>query len=51
MQKEYANKEMKSETPKKNKQSFFFPKNKPPINIEANDIDEANEKLKVINNK
>lgn len=41
MLKEYKNKEMKGEQTKNKKQNFFFPKENPPISIEAESIDEA----------
>jgi hypothetical protein len=52
MQKNYKNKELKADNEKvKDKQNFFFPKANPPITIEAETIEEAQEKLQVIQNK
>lgn len=52
MQKNYKNKEMKGDNEKvKDKKAFFFPKANPPVTIEAETIEEAQEKLQVIQNK
>lgn len=52
MEKNYKNKEMTGKSEKeKNKKQFFFPKENPPTVIFADSIEEAEEKLKVINNK
>lgn len=51
MQKNYKNKEIKEGDFKNKKTSFFFPKENPPVTIEAETIEEAEEKLQVIKNK
>lgn len=49
MQKDYKNKEMKANNEKvRDKKSFFFPKANPAITIEAETIEEAEEKLSII---
>jgi hypothetical protein len=52
MQKTLKNKELKSDSPSlKNKQAFFFPKEKPPVSIEAESLEEAEKKLAKLRNK
>lgn len=51
MQKDYKNKELKGEQIKNKEQSFFFPKANPPVTIEAESIEEAEEKLQAITKK
>lgn len=50
MQKDYKNKQMKSDEVK-NKRAFFFPKANPPITIEAETIEEAEKQLQIIQKK
>ena len=47
MQKNYKNKEIKEGDFKNKKTSFFFLKEKPPITIDAETIEEAEEQLQV----
>ena len=50
MRKGYNNRALTTDTEPK-KQVFFFPKNSPPVSVEAETIEEAEAKLEEINNK